>query len=126
MPKLAHAQRLGADAIVNAKSGGAVDAVKRATSGGAHGVLITAPSWAAFKQGVGMTRKWGTCVLVGLPPGEFPTPLVDVVANCVTIRGSFVASRRDMAAALSFAVDGKVRSTSNCSPWRRSTRSSGG
>ncbi len=56
-----------------------------------------------------MTRKWGTCVLVGLPPGEFPTPLFDVVANCITIRGSFVGNRLDMAEALSFAVAGKVK-----------------
>ena len=56
-----------------------------------------------------MTRKWGTCVLVGLPPGEFPTPLFDVVANCITIRGSFVGNRLDMAEALSFAVAGKVQ-----------------
>ena len=32
-------------------------------------------SLAAFRQGVAMTRKRGTCVLVGLPPGEFPVPL---------------------------------------------------
>lgn len=114
--KLAHAKRLGADAIVNAKSDGAVDAVRRTTSGGAHGVLITAPSLVAFKQGVGMTRKWGTCVLVGLPPGEFPTPLFDVVANCITIRGSFVGNRRDMAEALSFAVDGKVKADIELQP----------
>jgi threonine dehydrogenase-like Zn-dependent dehydrogenase len=47
-----------------------------------------------FKQGVEMTRKRGTCVLLGLPPGEFPVPLFDVVANCITIRGSFVAIAR--------------------------------
>jgi propanol-preferring alcohol dehydrogenase len=73
--KLAHATRLGADAVVNAKEGDPAAAVKKVTDGGAHGVLITAPSLIAFKQGVGMTRKRGTCVLVGLPPGEFPTPL---------------------------------------------------
>ncbi len=33
-------------------------------------MLITAPSLPAFKQGIEMTRKRGTCVLVGLPPGE--------------------------------------------------------
>jgi propanol-preferring alcohol dehydrogenase len=107
--KLAHATRLGADATVDARVPDAVDAVIKATNGGAHGVLITAPSLPAFRQGVGMTRKFGTCVLVGLPAGEFPTPLFDVVANCITIRGSFVGSRLDMAEALAFAVDGKVK-----------------
>jgi alcohol dehydrogenase, propanol-preferring len=114
--KLEHARRLGADAVVNAKHGDPVAAVKQATSGGAHGVLITAPSLGAFKQGVGMTRKFGTCVLVGLPPGEFPTPLFDVVAHCITIRGSFVGNRRDMAEALAFAADGKVKADIELQP----------
>lgn len=114
--KLAHAKKLGADVLVNAKHGDPVTEVIKATGGGAHGVLITAPSLPAFKQGVGMTRKWGTCVLVGIPPGEFPTPLFDVVAKCITIRGSFVGSRVDMAEALAFAADGKVRADIELQP----------
>jgi len=114
--KLAHAKHLGADAVVNAKHGDPIAAVREVTGGGAHGVLITAPSLGAFKQGVGMTRKCGTCVLVGLPPGEFPTPLFDVVANCITIRGSFVGNRRDMAEALAFAADGKVKADIELQP----------
>ncbi len=114
--KLDHAKRLGADVVVNAKDGDPIAAVRKATDGGAHGVLITAPSLGAFKQGVGMTRKCGTCVLVGLPPGEFPTPLFDVVANCITIRGSFVGNRRDMAEALAFAADGKVQADIELQP----------
>ncbi|HSI60032.1 MAG TPA: zinc-dependent alcohol dehydrogenase, partial [Ideonella sp.] len=97
--KLAHAKRLGADAVVDARDGDPAAAVRALTGGGAHGVLITAPSLGAFKQGVGMTRKRGTCVLVGLPPGDFPLPLFDVVARCITVRGSFVGTRRDMAEA---------------------------
>jgi len=114
--KLAHATRLGADAVVDAASGDSVAAVRRITDGGAHGVLITAPSLPAFKQGVGMTRKHGTCVLVGIPPGDFPTPLFDVVANCITVRGSFVGNRRDMAEALAFAADGKVKADIELQP----------
>jgi len=106
--KLDHAKRLGADAVVNAKTGDPSAAVREATNGGAHGVLITAPSLIAFNQGVAMTRKRGICVLVGLPPGEFPIPLFDVVANCITVRGSFVGTRQDMAEALAFAADGRV------------------
>jgi threonine dehydrogenase-like Zn-dependent dehydrogenase len=72
--KLAHAKRLGADLVINAQVGDAAGALKKETGGGAHGVLITAPSLIAFKQGIGMTRKRGTCVLVGLPPGGIPGP----------------------------------------------------
>jgi propanol-preferring alcohol dehydrogenase len=114
--KLAHAKRLGADLAINAKACDPAATLKKETGGGAHGVLITAPSLIAFRQGVGMTRKRGTCVLVGLPPGEFPVPLFDVVANCITIRGSFVGTRQDMVEALNFAVDGKVKADIELQP----------
>jgi propanol-preferring alcohol dehydrogenase len=114
--KLVHATRLGADAVVNARHGDPIAAVVQITGGGAHGVLITAPSLPAFKQGVGFTRKWGTCVLVGIPPGEFPMPLFDVVANCITVRGSFVGTRKDMSEALAFAVDGRVKADIELQP----------
>lgn len=114
--KLAHATSLGADLVINAKAGDPAAAVKKATGGGAHGVLITAPSLPAFKQGVGMTRKRGTCVLVGLPPGDFPVPLFDIVANCITIRGSFVGTRQDMVEALAFAAEGKVKADIELQP----------
>ncbi|MDP3356743.1 MAG: alcohol dehydrogenase AdhP [Polaromonas sp.] len=114
--KLAHARLMGADAVVNAKTRGAEEAVKKITGGGAHGVLITAPSLAAFRQGVGMTRKRGTCVLAGLPPGDFPFPLFDVVLNCITVRGSLVGTRQDMAEALAFAAEGKVKADIELQP----------
>ena len=114
--KLAHAKRLGADLTINAKYGDPAAALKKATGGGAHGVLITAPSLPAFKQGVDMTRKLGTCVLVGLPPGEFPLPLFNVVADCITVRGSFVGTRKDMAECLDFAADGKVKADVELQP----------
>jgi propanol-preferring alcohol dehydrogenase len=102
--------------VFNAKAGDPAAALIKETGGGAHGVLITAPSLIASRQGVGTTRKRGTCVLVGLPPGEFPVPLFDVVANCITIRGSFVGTRQDMAEALAFAVEGKVKADIELQP----------
>ena len=114
--KLALAKSLGADLTFNARTSDPAATLKKETGGGAHGVLITAPSLGAFKQGVGMTRKRGTCVLVGLPPGDFPVPLFDVVANCITIRGSFVGTREDMAEALAFAAAGKVKADVELQP----------
>ena len=114
--KLAHAKLLGADVMVNARAGDAAARVKKATGGGAHGVLITAPSLEAFKLGVGMTRKRGTCVLTGLPPGEFPFPLFDVVLNCITARGSLVGTRKDMADTLAVAAEGKVKADIELQP----------
>ena len=56
-----------------------------------------------------MTRKRGTCVLVGLPPCDFPAPFFNIVADCITVRGSFVVNRQDMAEACAFAAQGKVK-----------------
>ena len=46
-----------------------------------------------------------------LPPGNFPVPIFDVVLNRITIRGSIVGTRADLAEALMFAGEGKVKAT---------------
>lgn len=107
--KLALARETGADLAVNALADGAVDKVLAATGGGAHGVLVTAVSTAAFAQALKMVRRKGTVSLVGLPPGEFPTPIFDVVLKRITVRGSIVGTRRDLDEAVAFAADGKVK-----------------
>ncbi len=48
---------------------------------------VTAVSTSAL-QAIGMLGRRGTCCLVGLPLGEFPTPIFDVVLNALMIRGS--------------------------------------
>jgi len=107
--KLKLARETGADLAVNALANDAVDKVLAATGGGAHGVLVTAVSTAAFAQALKMVRRKGTVSLVGLPPGEFPTPIFDVVLKRITVRGSIVGTRRDLDEAIAFAVDGKVK-----------------
>jgi propanol-preferring alcohol dehydrogenase len=108
--KLALARTLGADVAVNAKSPDAIDHVVKATGGGAHGVLVTAVSPPAFAQALGLARRRGTVSLVGPPPGGFATPIFDVVLKRITIRGSVVGTREDLAEAIAFAAEGKVRS----------------
>ncbi|EJZ22889.1 zinc-binding dehydrogenase, partial [Rhizobium sp. Pop5] len=103
------ARQVGADIALNALSEDAIEKVLKATSGGAHGVLVTAVSPPAFSQALGMVRRKGTVSLVGLPPGNFPTPIFDVVLKRITVRGSIVGTRRDLDEALAFAVEGRVR-----------------
>jgi propanol-preferring alcohol dehydrogenase len=107
--KLKLARDSGAEHAVNALSADAVESVLRATGGGAHGILVTAVSTAAFAQALKMVRRKGTISLVGLPPGEFPTPIFDVVLKRITVRGSIVGTRRDLDEAIAFAAEGKVR-----------------
>lgn len=105
--KLALARSLGADEAINALSQDPVQLVQQQIRG-AHGVLVTAVSRAAFGQAVGMLHKRGTMALVGLPPGNFELPIFDVVLNAKTVRGSIVGTRKDLQESLEFAGEGKV------------------
>lgn len=107
--KLALARQLGAEIAIDARSPDAAAQVVKQTGGGAHGVLVTAVSPPAFSQALRMVRRKGTVSLVGLPPGDFQTPIFDVVLKRITLRGSIVGTRNDLAEALAFAADGKVR-----------------
>jgi len=113
--KMALARKLGAEIAVDAKTQDPAAEIQKQI-GGAQGVLVTAVSTIAFKQAMGMLRRGGTCVLNGLPPGEFPISIFDVVLNRYTIRGSIVGTRLDLEEALRFAADGKVKATIETQP----------
>lgn len=107
--KLALARSLGADVALNAAEvDPAVEAQKLV--GGVHAALVTAVSTKAFAQAVGMLRRGGFMSLVGLPPGSFPLPIFEIVLKRITVRGSIVGTRNDLAEALAFAGEGKVAS----------------
>ena len=108
--KMALAGKLGAEITIDARVQDPAAEIQKQI-GGAHGVLVTAVSTVAFKQAIGMLRRGGTCVLNGLPPGEFPVSIFDVVLNRYTLRGSIVGTRLDLEEALAFAAEGKVKAT---------------
>jgi propanol-preferring alcohol dehydrogenase len=108
--KLELATSLGAEVVVNARTTDVVGAVLQAT-GGVHGVLVTAVHPEAFGQAIGLARRGGTIVFVGLPPGDFPASIFDIVLKGLTIRGSIVGTRQDMVEALDFYVRGLIHPT---------------
>jgi propanol-preferring alcohol dehydrogenase len=114
--KTQFAKDLGAEIAIDADSQDPPAEIQKQI-GGAHGVLVTAVSTAAFKQAIGMLRRGGACVLVGIPAGEFPIPIFDVVLNRYTIRGSIVGTRLDLQEALMFAAEGKVKATIETVPF---------
>ena len=107
--KLSLARSVGAELAIDARAPDAAAQVIRETEGGAHGVLVTAVSPPAFAQALQLVRRKGTISLVGLPPGDFATPIFDVVLKRITLRGSIVGSREDLAEAIAFAAEGKVK-----------------
>ncbi|AYL95148.1 alcohol dehydrogenase AdhP [Mucilaginibacter celer] len=108
--KLQLARDLGAELTVNAMNQDPGEFLKKAT-GGMHGVLVTAVSSVAFKQGILALRKKGTIALNGLPKGDLGLPIFQSVLNRYTVRGSIVGTRKDMQEAIEFALDGKVKAT---------------
>ncbi|WP_226344153.1 alcohol dehydrogenase AdhP [Agilicoccus flavus] len=107
--KLELATSYGAELVVDATETDPVEAIREGTGGGAHGVLVTAVHPSAFGQAIGMARRGGTIVFNGLPPGDFPAPIFDIVLKGLTVRGSIVGTRQDMIEALDFYARGKVK-----------------
>lgn len=105
--KLKLAKELGAEVTVNAMEQDPATFLKKEI-GGAHGALVTAVSRTAFSQALGMVRRGGTVALNGLPPGDFPLSIFDMVLNGVTVRGSIVGTRLDLQESLEFAKAGLV------------------
>lgn len=110
--KLELARKLGAELTVNALNQDPATVIQR-DIGGAHGVLVTAVSNSAFGQAIGAARRGGTVALVGLPPGDFPAPIFDVVLKAISITGSIVGTRADLQEAMDFAGEGLVSATCN-------------
>lgn len=113
--KLVLARKLGAELALHASAPDVVGEVTRRV-GGVHGALVTAVSAPAFAQCLNLLRPKGTMSLVGLPPGSFPLPIFDVVLKRLTVRGSIVGTRQDLAEALAFAADGKVTAQTETRP----------
>jgi alcohol dehydrogenase, propanol-preferring len=113
--KLDLAKSLGAELVVNAAKNDPASII-HSQVGGAHGVLVTAVSPKIFRQAIDMLRPGGTCTLVGLPPGDFPTPIFDVVLKGITVRGSIVGTRKDLQESLQFAAEGKVKPSIETQP----------
>lgn len=107
--KLAYTKRLGAEFNFDATSPTVIEDVTNATNGGSHGILCLATNKAAFPIAVKVARRKGTAVFVGLPNASCDLPIIEVVLKRVTVRGSIVGTRKDMAEALDFAARGLVK-----------------
>jgi alcohol dehydrogenase len=67
--KLAQARALGAEAVVNARDGGAAEAVREVTGGGAHVALEALGRAETVETALGSLRHRGRMVQVGMPAG---------------------------------------------------------
>ncbi|WP_169165018.1 alcohol dehydrogenase AdhP [Cellulomonas taurus] len=115
--KLALARTHGAEITVNARTSDDPAAeIQRLTGGGVQGGLVTAVNGHAFPQAIGALRRGGTVALVGLPPEQFPLDIFSTVLLGLTVRGSIVGTRKDMAEAVDFFARGKIQPTYTVRP----------
>jgi propanol-preferring alcohol dehydrogenase len=77
--------------------------------GGADVVLVTAASPAAFDQAFRSLRRGGRMICVGLPAGGTVTlPIFDMVLNGITVVGSIVGTRNDLADVFALHAAGRT------------------
>jgi propanol-preferring alcohol dehydrogenase len=74
-------------------------------------VLVTAVHPSAFGQAIHMSRRGGTIVFNGLPAGDFPASIFEIVLKGLTVRGSIVGTRQDLVEALEFYARGEIHPT---------------
>jgi alcohol dehydrogenase len=92
--KLALAGELGATDLFNARTEGIVDKIRTATKGGVDFAFEMAGAAAAADLAYKIGRRGGTFVTAGLPPptAALPVPLVNLVAEERTLKGSYIGS----------------------------------
>jgi alcohol dehydrogenase, propanol-preferring len=105
--KLELAARLGADEVIDGRSGDAAEAVQKL--GGADVAVALAVSPRAFEQAFGSLRRGGRLVCVALPAdGEMTVPIFDTVLGGKSIIGSIVGTRQDLSEVFALHAAGRT------------------
>jgi propanol-preferring alcohol dehydrogenase len=106
--KLDLARELGADHTVNALIEDPVAAIK--ALGGADAAISVAVAPKAFEQAYGSLRRGGTLVFVALPAdNHVQLPIFETVLNGITVIGSIVGTRADLAEVFRLHAQGRTR-----------------
>lgn len=106
--KLDLARELGADVVVNAATSDPVEAI--AAVGGADVAIVLAVAPQVFGQAFASLNRGGRLVLVSLPAeGMLTVPVFDTVLKGISIIGSIVGTRQDLAEVFALHAAGRTR-----------------
>ena len=106
--KLTLATELGAEHAFNAVLEDPVEAIQ--ALGGADQAIALAVSPVAVEQAYRSLKRGGTLVLVGLPAENFVSlPIFETVLQGITVTGSIVGTRVDLAETFQLHVEGRTR-----------------
>ncbi|AMM22689.1 alcohol dehydrogenase (plasmid) [Frondihabitans sp. PAMC 28766] len=107
-PKLDLAAELGAEHLVNAATSDPVEAIQ--ALGGLDVAVVLAASPKVFEQAFASLRRGGRLVCVALPAdGTMSIPIFDTVIKGISIIGSIVGTRQDLAEVFALHAAGKTR-----------------
>ena len=108
--KLELAGELGADHLVNARDVDPVAAIDQL--GGADVAVVLAVTPVVFEQAHAALRRGGRLVCVGLPPeteGPMALPIFPTVLKGISVIGSIVGTRQDLAEVFELHARGRTR-----------------
>jgi propanol-preferring alcohol dehydrogenase len=106
--KLDLATELGADHVVNARTEDPVAAIQKL--GGADVAIALAASPASFDQALRSLRRGGRLVCVALPAdGKLTIPIFDTVLGGISVIGSIVGTRNDLADVFALHAAGRTQ-----------------
>lgn len=108
--KLRLATELGADHVVNARETDPVAAIE--ALGGADVAVVLAVIPSVFEQAFAALRRGGRLVCVGLPPetdGPMSLPIFPTVLKGISVIGSIVGTRQDLAEVFELHALGRTR-----------------
>lgn len=108
--KLEMATELGADHVVNARTEDPVAAIEEL--GGADVAVVLAVIPQVFEQALASLRRGGRLVCVGLPPeteGPMALPIFPTVLKGISVIGSIVGTRQDLAEVFELHARGRTR-----------------
>ena len=106
--KLALARELGAETTVNALTQDPVEAIQ--ALGGADQAIVLAVSPRACEQAFPCLKRGGTLVFVALPADNvMRLPIFETVLQGITVTGSIVGTRVDLAETFQLHVEGRTR-----------------
>ena len=108
--KLELAAELGADHVINAKTNDPVAAIE--ALGGADVAVVLAVIPSVFEQAFASLRRGGRLVCVGLPPesdGPMSLPIFPTVLKGISVIGSIVGTRQDLAEVFELHARGRTR-----------------
>jgi propanol-preferring alcohol dehydrogenase len=106
--KLSLAKELGAEVTVNAAQTSVPAAIQEL--GGADIAIVTAADPGPFQDAFRSLRRHGRLVLVGLPAeNELPLPIFETVLGGISVIGSIVGTRLDLAEVFELHAAGRTK-----------------